>query len=281
MVRVSVVIPCFNHGQYIREAIKSVEAYPDPSVYELIIVNDGSTDAHTLEVMQALEREGYRVINQPNQGLGAARNNGIRVAAGEYILPLDSDNRIRPAYIQKGLEILDQFPKIGIVHGQAQGFEGDVRVLPSIPFELTQLLEYNPIDACAVFRKAVWEQVGGYDEKMPVMGYEDWDLWLSAHAKGWQFCYVEEILFDYRVRANSMLSHAKQPLNHQKLMQYLYIKHASLVVEAYQQVMQRNNDLARKYVYHRDAYQELKTNTGGLLMRAGKNIFNRILPGRT
>jgi len=78
-VLLSVVIPCYNHGEYLLEAIASVEACLDP-VYEIVIVNDGSTDPLTLNVMRHLTDQGYFVLNQENQGLATARNNGIEKA---------------------------------------------------------------------------------------------------------------------------------------------------------------------------------------------------------
>jgi glycosyltransferase involved in cell wall biosynthesis len=205
MPKISVIIPCYNHGHFIREAIESVEQCSDKGLYEIIIVNDGSTDVYTNDMMQQLQKEGYHVINQKNQGLGATRNNGIRVATGEYILPLDSDNKIRPGYIYKSIEILDSQPGIAMVYGDAQFF-GDKNIRRVVgDFNLQQLMLENNIDACAVYRKSVWEAVGGYDEKMPAMGFEDWDFWLNLSFHNYKFKYVNEILFDYRILGNSML----------------------------------------------------------------------------
>lgn len=205
MPKISVIIPCYNHGHFIREALESVEQCSDRSLCEIIIVNDGSTDSYTNELMQQLQKEGYHVINQKNQGLGVTRNNGIRAAAGEYILPLDSDNKIRPEYIYKSIEILDNQPGIAMVYGDAQFFgDKDKRRLVG-DFNLQQLMLENNIDACAVYRKSVWEAVGGYDEKMPAMGFEDWDFWLNLSFNNYKFHYVNEILFDYRILGNSML----------------------------------------------------------------------------
>ena len=205
MPKISIIIPCYNHGHFIREALESVEQCNDKSLYEIIIVNDGSTDSYTNELMQQLQKEGYHVINQKNQGLGATRNNGIRAAAGEYILPLDSDNKIRPEYIYKSIEILDNQPGIAMVYGDAQFFgDKDKRHVVG-DFNLQQLMLENNIDACAVYRKSVWEAVGGYDEKMPAMGFEDWDFWLNLSFNNYKFHYVNEILFDYRILGNSML----------------------------------------------------------------------------
>jgi glycosyltransferase involved in cell wall biosynthesis len=203
--RVSIIIPCYNHGQYIREALDSVEKVTDKNLYEIIIVNDGSKDEYTIKMMDTLAAEGYHVINQVNQGLGRTRNNGIKVAKGDYILPLDSDNRIRPEYIYESIKILDAHPEIAMVYGDAEFFGDKSKRHVVGEFNLQNMMVENQIDACAVYRKSVWEAVGGYDEKMPIMGYEDWDMWLNMTFKHYKFHYVPEILFDYRVLGNSML----------------------------------------------------------------------------
>jgi len=203
--RISIIIPCYNHGQYVREAISSVEKCTDKHLYEMIIVNDGSTDPFTIEEMERLAHDGYQVINQVNQGLGRTRNNGIRAAKGDYILPLDSDNRIRPEYIYESIKILDAHPEIAMVYGDAEFFGDKSKRHVVGEFNLQNMMVENQIDACAVYRKSVWEAVGGYDEKMPIMGYEDWDMWMNMTFKHYKFHYVPEILFDYRVLGNSML----------------------------------------------------------------------------
>jgi len=230
----SVVIPCFNQGQYILDAISSVEACQAP-VYEIVIVNDGSTDLITNNVMKYLKDKHYWVIDQENQGLACARNIGISKASGKYILPLDADNKIRPDYILKGIEILDRYPEVGVVYGKANYF-GDKHGLWDVPdFDektLTEkLLSDNYIDACAVIRREVWEDCGGYDPNMPVNGNEDWDLWLSALENGWKFYHVSEVLFDYRVRANSMITLTAIPENRRQIIKYIVNKHISLYNE--------------------------------------------------
>jgi glycosyltransferase involved in cell wall biosynthesis len=99
--RISVVIPCYNHGIYIQDAIDSVEASSCKN-YEIIIVNDGSTDAFTTKKIGELIKRGYHVINHPNQGLARARNNSIAAAVGEYIMPLDADNKTQTDVHRKG-----------------------------------------------------------------------------------------------------------------------------------------------------------------------------------
>ena len=218
--KISIIIPCYNHGQYIREAIQSVEQCTDKSLYEIIIVNDGSKDEYTIDMMDKLAAEGYHVINQVNQGLGRTRNNGIKAAKGEYILPLDSDNRIRPEYIYESIKILDAHPEVAMVYGDAEFFGDKSKRHVVGEFNLQNMMVENQIDACAVYRKSVWEAVGGYDEKMPIMGYEDWDMWMNMTFKNYKFHYVPEILFDYRVLGNSMLRSISVS-NKKKLFRYM------------------------------------------------------------
>ena len=203
--RVSIIIPCYNHGQYIREALDSVEKVADKNLYEIIIVNDGSKDVYTIEMMDKLAAEGYHVINQANQGLGRTRNNGIRAAKGDYILPLDSDNRIRPEYIYESIKILDAHPEIAMVYGDAEFFGDKSKRHVVGEFNLQNMMVENQIEACAVYRRSVWEEIKKKKKKMPIMGYEDWDMWLNMTFKHYKFRYVPEILFDYRVLGNSML----------------------------------------------------------------------------
>jgi glycosyltransferase involved in cell wall biosynthesis len=250
--RISIIIPCYNHGQYIREAIESVEQCTDKNLYEIIIVNDGSKDELTIAEMEKLANEGYNIINQINQGLGRTRNNGIKVAKGEYILPLDSDNRIRIEYIYESIRILDAHPEIAMVYGDSQFFGDKVKRHIVGEFNLQNMMVENQIDACAVYRKSVWEAVGGYDEKMPIMGYEDWDMWMNMTFKNYKFHYVTEILFDYRVLGNSMLrsisiSNKKRLYKYmdEKYKNYLNMDHLN---QELLKIGKRNKKIALKFV---------------------------------
>jgi glycosyltransferase involved in cell wall biosynthesis len=207
--KVSVVIPCFNQGEFLPEAIRSATAFERNDI-ESIIVDDGSTDERTRQEMDTLLAKGITVIRQGNKGLAAARNAGIAISRGEYILPLDADNRLRSGYIEHGIRILDAHPRVGVVYGDAEYIglrTGRWRVGS---FERDRLLLWNYIDACAMFRRCIWEQNGGYDGTMPVQGYEDWDFWLGALEHGWEFAYVREVVFDYRVAEQSMITRTRK-----------------------------------------------------------------------
>jgi glycosyltransferase involved in cell wall biosynthesis len=200
----SVVIPCFNDGRFVVEAVESVLRM---NSIETILVNDGSTDTETLKILGDL-REDRRVlvIDQPNMGLAAARNTGFQIATRPYVLPLDADNKIEPDYIHKAEEILAADKKVGVVYSDRFLFGERVGIARARTFNLSWLLADNYIDACAVIRKQTWEDCGGFDSGMPVQGFEDWGLWVAAADRGWHLSYVRKPLFHYRVRGGSMRS---------------------------------------------------------------------------
>jgi len=201
-VDLSVVIPCYNHGQVLVDAIASVER-TTPDRCELVIVNDGSTQRHTVEVLDTLRQAGYHIIDQPNQGLAAARNAGIRVARGRYILPLDADNRLASGFVADAIHVLDTEPEIAVVYGDRLEFgvrSGRARV-PE--FNIDRLLWWNFIDACAVYRREIWQACDGYDAGAAIL--EDWEFWIAAAKRGWQFRRLTNVTFEYRLRPNSML----------------------------------------------------------------------------
>lgn len=227
--KVSIIIPCYNMGEFLQETLNSVISYPRKEDYEIIIVNDGSTDEKTLQLLSQLEKS-YNVLHQNNKGLGNARNTGIKRANGEYILPLDADNKIRHNYISESIKILDSDPDIDIVYGNRQKFGEATDCVILHPFSFPKLCAYNYIDACACYRKNIWEKVNGYDENMPVMGYEDWDFWLRTALQGANFYHLNQVTFDYRVRKDSMVDNSIR--NYEIVSNYMYAKKELAVVKS-------------------------------------------------
>jgi GT2 family glycosyltransferase len=233
--RLSVVVPCLDQGDYLIEAVASVErCVKEPC--ELILVNDGSRDRHTLAVLKLLRSLGYQVINQENSGLATARNRGVEMARSAYVLPLDADNRLRPGFVTAALEVLDSQPEVGVVYGDRQDFGMRNSLIEIRQFDLSTLLACNYIDACALLRKEVWRVCGGYDTKMPVAGLEDWDLWIGAAKQGWQFHHLPGAAFDYRVRPNSMSAVLTEE-QHPQINSYVIDKHRSLYAKYLPQVL--------------------------------------------
>lgn len=229
----SIIIPCYNHGAYVEEAVASARAASDGTA-EIILVDDGSTDSQTRGVVDRLANAGVQVIRQDNKGLAVARNNGIAASKGEFILPLDADNRIRPKYLVEAASILKARPEVGVVYGDAEYFGERSGRWTVGPFDLGRLMEWNYIDACAVYRRKLWEQVGGYDSKMPVMGLEDWDFWLGAAGHSWSFHYIPEICFDYRVLGGSMISKTRG--REAEVERYIARKHGVLFRSAWKEL---------------------------------------------
>lgn len=226
----SIIIPCYNHGKYIQETLDSIEDAKDKYTVEVIIVNDGSTDEYTIAKLNDLEKQGWFVLNQLNSGLAKARNNGIKLAKGKYILPLDSDNKVLKPYLNEAINILEKNDYLDIVYGNAIYFGEKTGEWLVGEYNLLKLFPSNYIDACAIYRKFVWEKTGGYDENMPKMGVEDWDFWLNSSFAGFSFFYLEKNCFCYRVLNDSMIRSFSG--NDRKLVsEYIklkYIKHTDL-----------------------------------------------------
>ena len=201
-IKVSVVIPCYNQGKWLWEAIDSVLAQ-DMSDFEIIVINDGSTDPATNQIIGSIEHPKITTIVTPNQGLSAARNEAISRARGTYILPLDSDDRIHPTYLSKASRLLDENPQLGIVYCQADFFGEKQGVWDLEPYRFPDILISPQIFATSMYRRTDWEAVGGYRADM-IHGWEDYDFWLSLIGKGVGVHRIDEVLFSYRKTTGSM-----------------------------------------------------------------------------
>ena len=198
---VSVIMPCFNQGQFIEEAVESIIAQTFTPV-EIIIINDGSTDIETVRLLNHYQKPNVSVIHTENRGPSAARNVGIHQAKGQYILPVDADDRIAPTYLEKAVPILASQPEIGIVYTQAELFGAKTGSFDLPPYQFPDILLGNMIFNSSLYRKADWGKVGGYNENM-VCGWEDYDFWLSILELGKDVFRIPEVLYYHREVANS------------------------------------------------------------------------------
>ena len=249
MKKVSVIIPCYNHGQFIEEAINSVVNQTYENI-EIICIDDGSSD-NSIEIIQNIltNTSNIKLIKQENQGVIKARNAAISVSSGDYILPLDADDKIAPTYIEKAVDILDKFPEIGIVYCNAEYF-GNKKGKWKLPeFDKNEIIFANQIFSCALFRKLDFDNAGKYKEYMN-KGLEDWDLWLTFIENGLSTYKIEETLFFYRLQnkesrtdlANSNLqelnksilnNHLKLYLNNYKFYQKVFAPNLSKKIKKY------------------------------------------------
>jgi glycosyltransferase involved in cell wall biosynthesis len=201
MPRVSVVIPCFNLGRYLDEAVSSVLAQTETDT-EIIVINPGSTDPFTARLLASYERPRTRVIATPYAGVCESRNLGVREARSPYVCCLDSDDVLEPACLEKTCRVLDADPGVGFVSFWYRMFGDSDGIVAQEGCTLVDFLLDNAVCAASVFRKAAWERCGGYDEAL-TSGFEDWDFWLNILTHGYRAEIVPEYLFRYRIRADA------------------------------------------------------------------------------
>lgn len=232
---ISIVIPCFNHGEYIVDAVNSIQIEKYRDIFEIIVVNDGSTDLYTVSKLKELSGKGVNVIHQENEGLASARNKGIEHSRGKFILPLDSDNRIVPEVFIEAAQIMENDLDIDMIYTDAKYF-GERKgnwIIGS--FDGIKLLIFNYIDACALIRKKTLVELGYYDKNMPAMGNEDWDLWINFFLNSRKIVYLPKIGFHYRVTNNSM-SVTTTRYNFDRNRNYIYEKYIELISKSLKDV---------------------------------------------
>jgi glycosyltransferase involved in cell wall biosynthesis len=223
---VSVIIPCYNAGEMLLDAINSIRHEKFNYSTEIIIINDGSTDPTTISILGQLDKEGYTILHQDNKGPAAARNSGVKAASGEYYMFLDSDNKLRSNYINKGVPLLMAHKDIGVVYGIPEFF-GEQTTAKFVPmaFDKIKMLEKNFIDMCVLMRKKVWLEQGELDENRLMIGVEDWEYWIRLGFSNWKFYFLEEICFDYRVRKDSLVESTSSINRTKEIKEYLILKY--------------------------------------------------------
>ena len=248
---VSIVIPCYNQGQFLEESVQSAINQTYPNI-EIIIVNDGSTD-NTQEIavkLQAKHPNIITLITQDNKGLSETRNRGISESFGKDILPLDADDRIANKMISNSLQTMIH-NNADIISTDAQTF--GKRLYKIIPKEFPEcnLLYDNCWVTCSLYRREVWSRSTGYKSNMKD-GYEDWEFWINAYKHGFQFKRCPEELFYYRVKDNSLYTTARDKdtylrakiiMNHPELYTIAQVQEAMVTIS-------KEEELADLYFYY-------------------------------
>lgn len=183
---VSVVIPTYNYGHFVCEAVESALAQTYPSV-EVIVVDDGSTD-DTRERLSVYSNR-IRYIHQHNQGLSAARNAGIQAALGKYVALLDSDDQYHPEFVAKLLPLINDRPELALVGSQymkggspewTQDFTR-IREPSLVPLEAIALKPTEFCSSSVIIRRSVFGQIGCFD--VALRSVEDRDMWIRIAAQ--------------------------------------------------------------------------------------------------
>lgn len=225
---ISVIVPCYNHSQFIVEALESVlnQSYIN---FECIIVNDGSTD-NTEEVVLnwiQIDRR-FKYIYQENAGVSSARNTGISQSSGLYILPLDSDDKISDNYLENCFNILELHAGIKVVYGDAYMFGKSKKKWNLDDYNFEDILYKNMIYCTALFRKEDWVKVGGYDENLKDE-LEDWEFWINILKNEGEVLKINNCYFYYRVKdiSRSTESVLKNQYGYKSRV-YIFEKHLEL-----------------------------------------------------
>lgn len=237
---VSIIVPCYKQAHFLKDSLQSVldQTYKH---WECIIVNDGSPDDTAIVAARWCQTDNrFKYVAKPNGGLSSARNAGIAISNGIYILPLDTDDVLHPEYLQQTVTELEQNDEVAIVSCYTRFFKNTItnsfHELKPRGDRAIYLHYVNQLVATSLYRKDCWSEAGGYDETMK-NGFEDWEFWLNVTKRGWSYKIIPEFLFYYRKAQQSMLmqtidSHAED------IKRYIFTKHKELYIEDFDNCME-------------------------------------------
>lgn len=255
---VSIILPCYNQGIFLSDALDSIlrQTYPN---WEAIIVNDGSTD-NTEETAKKYVAIDSRIhyLTQPNKGVSAARNNAINNATGKFILPLDPDDILEPTYIEKCLRMFEKHNDCILAYSKTTFFgakEGEYD-LPMYNGDYSSLLLGNCIVCTSLFKKEDCVKIGGYDEKM-LIGLEDWEFYLRLLRTDKKVYQIKETLFKYRIKETSRNTECGKADNFKKVITYVYKKHLDTYIQYYGTPIELFKELHKYRKHYNKWYRKL------------------------
>jgi len=222
---VSVVIPCFNLGAYLDEAVASVLAQTRPDV-EILVVDDGSDDPVTQHMLASYRRPRTRILRTANRGVSAARNTGLEEARGAYVSFLDADDLFEPRFLERTIGRLEADESLAFASCWLTAFGAREFVWEPERCDLAWLLAEDTVCTAAPVRREALLAVGGFDERAELDGYEDWALAIALVEQGHAGAIVPERLFRYRIRSGSKTSERTGPENHMRVFELLLAEHA-------------------------------------------------------
>lgn len=243
---VTAVIPCFNHGRFVRQAVESCLRQVEADV-RVVVVNDGSTDGFTPAACDACASERVRVIHQENRGLPAARNRGARDAQSEYLVFLDADDWIEPTFVRTLAQAMHDAngPEVSHAYCQERLVEKGTGIWRVPEWDPLLMLITNLHPVTALVRRECFEKAGGFEESM-TGGYEDWDLWIRFVEQGWRGVRVREPLFVWRRHSDdTMIMNVIH--NHESLYRGIMARHAAIYTRLAPELLVRMNTMMRRF----------------------------------
>ncbi|MDX2191526.1 MAG: glycosyltransferase family A protein [Bacteroidota bacterium] len=223
--KAAIIITCFNYEAYIRESVKSAveQTYINK---EVIVVDDGSTNAETAMVLNQLKIDypEIKIIFQPNSGPSKARNNGTKSTDASILMHLDGDDFIDSSYLQKAIDIIESGSNISPVYAEGTCFGEINERVHLIDWDFNKIKKANFIWTCPVFSRKSWEDCNGYDENLH--GNEDYELYLNMAFKGYIGKRIAENLIFKRSHDNTIPSFNKASSDKAKFNEtYIQKKH--------------------------------------------------------
>lgn len=223
--KISVVIACFNDADYIEQAVCSIQNQTYSNI-EVIVVDDGS-DTYTKNVLQSIDSKIDTLIFQKNKGVSAARNKGIEVSKGDYIMILDSDDYLEPTFLEKAIKYFREENEVRMVSCYANLIYGKNKkgLLKPNGGDIISFLNNNCALGTSLYKKDDIAEINGYDEKM-LLGLEDWDFNIRIMALGGMAQVITEPLYNYRIKGNSRNEKAKK--HKTEILKYIVTKNIDL-----------------------------------------------------
>lgn len=244
--RICVVIPCFNDGPLLREALASIV---EPGPVEIIVVDDDSTDPETQGVLDDLARAGVGVLrHSANRGVSEARNTGFKSTRAEYVFPLDSDDLAVSGALARMVDTLDAAPDAVVCYGDYLEFGTHELVRPVPPrIDAYRVAYVNEYPVSALFRRRLFDEVKGWNR--PHRGYEDWNLWMTIAEQELGAVYLGpgQLTFRRRLHGERMLVRAKR--EHRGIYRELQALHPRLFSELPMHRRRSDMPLHRKLLY--------------------------------
>jgi glycosyltransferase involved in cell wall biosynthesis len=226
MSQVTIIITSYNKEPYVKEAIDSClnQTFKD---FELLIIDDGSTDNSTDIIDSYSDNPLVSIIKQENKGVIYTRNRAIQEAKGEFILQLDGDDRLGKLFLEKTVPILVNDSKVGIAFCKTELIGEGKGIWDRVEYTLERQLTANLIVITALFRKEDYDKTIGYN---PVFnaGLEDWDFWLSIIELGKEVVEVNDVQFYYRIGFESRNHSIK---NEKEIKRFIFENHSQLYLD--------------------------------------------------
>jgi glycosyltransferase involved in cell wall biosynthesis len=248
---VTAIIPCFNHGRFVRRAVDSCLSQVDADV-RVVVVDDGSSDDTTPAACDscAVGREDrVRIIHQENRGLPAARNAGAHGATSEFLVFLDADDWLEPTFVSKLAEAIRRDAggegEVSHAYCQERLVEKGTGIWRVPEWDPLLMLITNLHPVTALVRRECFEATGGFEESMRG-GYEDWDLWIKFVERGWRGVRVREPLFVWRRHSHdTMIMNVIH--NHESLFRGIMERHAEIYQRLGPELLVRMNVMMRRF----------------------------------